>query len=263
MCQPARLTCSQKPRQHGPAVVCRPSRGSRARKAQKVTPEYLISLVGIGPPPSTARVDFASLFRQGVSTLKSERAHFLRSLSLARACGGWREHEAGEKRPSRPRRRADTHGANARREQEQRARSIDRGRARDHRVTYWTAATMAWGQNAWATEVEEEEEQEQQSQEQETQEEDTGPKPYVPPTRSLDSGTNFRPGATPNVEDESLFPSLGDAANVVVTKKEKKKKQVSRRRHHHPRPSPPPRRTSFASLSFANTSYPPSPELRV
>jgi len=119
---------------------------------------------------------------------------------------------------------------------------------------------MAWGQNAWATEVEEEEEQ--QSQEQETQEEEnTGPKPYVPPTRSLDSGTNFRPGATPNVEDESLFPSLGDAANVVVTKKEKKKKQVSRRRHHR-RPRPAPRRTSVASLSFANASHPP-PELRV
>ena len=82
---------------------------------------------------------------------------------------------------------------------------------------------MAWGENAWATEVEEEE-LNKETVETTPEEPEQKTKAYVPPSRL--GGGPLRPGATPDTQDEGMFPSLGDAANVTITKKEKKKKQV-------------------------------------
>lgn len=98
--------------------------GSRARQgSQKVNRKNPSILAGTA---STAKSRFRVLFRQGVSTLKSERAHFLRSLSLL-AAGCEREHEAWRENTIETAEKSG-HSRSKRTTRTRTARSIDRSR---------------------------------------------------------------------------------------------------------------------------------------
>ena len=77
---------------------------------------------------------------------------------------------------------------------------------------------MVWGtQNAWADEDDKKVEPEAEPEAEQPAE----PKAYVPPSR-LGMGSAVRAGGNVDTQNEALFPSLGDAANVKTSKKKKK-----------------------------------------